>query len=91
MTYPDMRVKDVFVAEGDPDRAFMTMELLGEPQPGEQGVRDAYVAANPHPIVRENGRWHMLMQFPILGEACPFTGSFSVETPVPADSATPSP
>ena len=61
-TYPEIAVKDVFTSPGDPDNAFMTMELLGEPQPGDQGLRDMYVAAIPHPIVREEGRWYMLLQ-----------------------------
>ncbi|MCH7735860.1 MAG: hypothetical protein IH872_00500 [Chloroflexi bacterium] len=91
LTYPAMQVKDVFVAEGDPDRAFMTMELTGEPRPGRRGEIDAYVAAIPYPIVREDGRWRMLMQFVAVEEGCPFSGSFSSQTPVPADSATPSP
>ena len=90
-TYPEMAVKAVFTSPGDPNRAFMTMELLGEPQPGDQGVRDTYAAAIPYPIVREEGRWHMLLQYPLLGEGCPFIGSFSRVTPAPADSATPSP
>ncbi len=90
-TYPEMRVKDVFVAARDPDRAFMTMELAGEPQPGEQGVRDAYLAAIPYPIIREDGLWRMLLQFPVVGEGCLFVGSSSRVTPAPADSATPSP
>ena len=90
-TYPEMAVKAVFTLPGDPNRAFMTMELLGEPQPGDQGVRDTYVAAIPYPIVREEGRWYMLLQYPLLGEGCPFTGSSISVTPAPADSATPRP
>ena len=90
LTYPDMRVKDVFVAEGNPNRAFMTMELVGEPRPGRRGEIDAYVAAIPYSIVRESGRWHMLMQFIVVQDGCPFSGRLSSQTPVPADGATPS-
>jgi hypothetical protein len=90
-TYPEIAVKDVFTSPGDPNNAFMTMELLGEPQPGEQGVRDTYAAAIPYPIVREDGRWHMLLQYLVVGDGCPFSGSPSSVTPSPVDSATPSP
>lgn len=90
LTYPNMRVKEVFVAAGNPDKAFMTMELLGEPRPGRRGEIDVFVAARPYPIVRENGQWHMVIEIFTVGEDCPFTGSFSRQTPVPADS-TPSP
>ena len=91
LTYPEMAVNAVFTSPGDPDSAFMTMELLGEPRAGDQGLRDAYVAAIPFPIAREDGRWRMVLQFPIIGDGCPFVGSFSRVTPVPADSATPRP
>ena len=91
LTYPDIAVKDVFTSPGDPNKAFMTMELLGEPQPGDQGLRDMYVAAIPHPIVREEGRGYMLLQYPLIGEGCPFIGSSISVTPRPADSATPRP
>ena len=33
----------------------------------------------------------MLMQFIVVQDGCPFSGSLSSQTPVPADSATPSP
>ena len=91
LTFPDMRVKNVFVAEGEPDRAFMTMELLRESQPARREGVDAYLASIPYPIVREDGRWHMTMQFPVVGDDCPFTRGFSSVTPAPADSATPRP
>ena len=90
LTYPEMAVNAVFTSPGDPDKAFMTMELLGEPKAGDQGLRDTYLAAVPIPIVREDGRWRMIFQFPIIGDNCPFTGSRSV-TPAPADSASPRP
>ena len=90
-TYPEMAVKAVFTSPDDPESAFMTMELLGVPRPGDQGVRDTYVAAIPYPIIREDGRWHMLLQFPIVGDGCPFVGSFSRQEAVPAEGSTPSP
>jgi hypothetical protein len=91
-TYPDMAVKDVFVALGNTEEAIMSMELLGEPQPGEQGLRDAYVASIPYSIVKQDGRWRMVLQFPIVGDVCPFVYSSSTSVPVPADSTpTPSP
>jgi hypothetical protein len=34
LAYPDMGVKDVFVATGNAEVAFMTMELLSGPRPG---------------------------------------------------------
>ena len=37
LTYPDMGVKDVLVATGNAEVAFMTMELLSGPRPGRQG------------------------------------------------------
>ncbi len=91
LTYPNMGVKEVFVALGDSDKAFMTMELLGEPRPGRRGEIDVFVAARPYPIVRENGQWHMVIEIFTVGEGCPFLGSFSGQTPVPADSSTPAP
>jgi len=81
-TYPDMAVKDVFVALGNTEEAIMTMELLGEPQPGEQGLRDAYVAHIPYPIVKQDGRWRMVLQYPILGDGCFFAYSSSSAEPV---------
>lgn len=89
-TYPDMAVKDVFVALGNTEEAIMVMELLGEPQPGEQGLRDAYVASIPYPIVKQDGRWRMVLQYPVVGDGCPFAYSSSSAEPVPAD-PTPSP
>ena len=50
-----MGVEEVFVAEGNSDKAFMTMELAGEPRPGRRGEIDVFVAARPYPIVREDG------------------------------------
>ena len=91
LTYPNMSVKEVFVAVGNSDKAFITMELLGEPRPGRRGEIDVFVAARPYPIVRENGQWHMVFEIFTVGEGCPFIGSFSRQTPVPADSSTPSP
>ncbi len=55
LTYPNMGVEEVFVAEGNSDKAFMTMELAGEPRPGRRGEIDVFVAARPYPIVREDG------------------------------------
>ncbi len=89
-TYPDMAVKDVFVSLGNTEEAIMTMELLGEPQSGEQGLRDAYVASIPYPIVKQDGRWRMVLQFPIVGDDCPFVYSSSSATPLPAN-PTPAP
>ncbi len=90
-TYPDMGVKEVFVAAGNSEEAFIKMELLGEPKEGDQGLRDAYVAALPFPIVREDGRWRMVLQFPIIGDGCPFVYSSSSQEPVPSEDSTPSP
>ena len=90
-TYPDMAVKDVFVARGNTEEAIMSMELLGEPQPGEQGLRDAYVASIPYPIVKQDGRWRMVLQFPIVGDDCPFVYSSSSATPLPSEDSTPRP
>ena len=90
-TYPDMAVKDVFVALGNTEEAIMSMELLGEPQPGEQGLRDAYVASIPYPIVKQDGRWRMVLPYPIVGDGCFFVYSTGSAIPVPADSSTPSP
>ena len=91
LTYPNMGVKEVFVAVGNSDKAFMTMELLGEPRPGRRGEIDVFVAARPYPIVRENGQWHMVIEIFTVGEGCPFLGSFSRQEAVPADGSTPSP
>ena len=55
LTYPNMGVEEVFVAEGNSDKAFMTMELAGEPRPGRRSEIDVFVAARPYPIVREDG------------------------------------
>ena len=90
-TYPDMAVKDVFVALGNTEEAIMTMELLGEPQPGDQGLRDAYVASIPYRIVKQDGRWRMVLQYMIVVDDCPFVYSSSRATPLPADDSTPSP
>ena len=90
-TYPDMGVKEVFVSAGNPEEAFIKMELLGEPKEGDQGLRDAYVAALPFPIVREDGRWRMVLQYPILGDGCPFVYSSSSQEPVPSENSTPNP
>ncbi len=84
-TYPDMAVKDVFVAVGNTEEAIMSMELLGEPQPGEQGLRDAYVASIPYPIVKQDGRWRMVLQYPIVGDGCFFAYSSSRSEPTRAD------
>jgi hypothetical protein len=93
-TYPEMSVKDVFVPVGDTQEAFITMELLGELKSGEEGIRNAYVAAMPLQIVKEDGRWHMLLQYPVMGEGCPFVDGYSREeaTPeevIPGGTATP--
>lgn len=87
-TYPEMDVKEVFVAPGNSENAFMTMELLSEPGAGEQGIRDAYVANIPYPIVRENGRWLMYLQFPIVEHGCPFVGEISRQEAIPAEGPT---
>ena len=91
LTYPDMGVKDVFVATGNAEVAFMTMELLSGPRPGRQGEIDAIVAGRPYSIVVESGRWRMFMEVFSVGDDCPFLGSFSRQEVVPADSSTPSP
>jgi len=91
LTYPDMGVKDVFVATGNAEVAFMTMELLSGPRPGRQGEIDAIVAGRPYPIVLESGRWRMFMEVFSVGDDCPFLGSFSRQEVVPADSSTPNP
>ena len=56
-----MGVAEVFVAPGNSKKAFASMELLGEPQAGEQGLRDNYVANVPYHIVKEEGRWRLVM------------------------------
>ena len=89
LTYPQMGVTEVFVAAGNSTEAFMKMELLGEPRAGQRGFLDTYLAALPYPIVKEDGRWHMLLQFPVIGEGCPFEGSYSREEAVPGGTATP--
>ena len=91
LTYPNMGVEEVFVAEGNSDKAFMTMELVGEPRPGRRGEIDVFVAARPYPIVWEDGQWHMVLEIFTVGEGCPFIASSSRQRPVPADSSTPSP
>ena len=91
LTYLDMGVKDVFVATGNAEVAFMTMELLSGPRPGRQGEIDVIVAGRPYPIVLESGRWRMFMEVFSVGDDCPFLGSFSRQEVVPADSSTPSP
>jgi len=35
-TYPEMGVKEIFVAVGDTQEAFITMELLGEQKGGKK-------------------------------------------------------
>jgi hypothetical protein len=91
LTYPNTGVEEVFVAEGNSDKAFMTMELVGGPRPGRRGEIDVFVAVRPYPIVREDGQWHMVLEIFTVAEGCPFIASSSRQRPVPADSSTPSP
>ena len=91
-TYPEMAVKEVFLAAGNTDTAFMTMELLAEPGTGQDGAIDAYVASIPYSIVLEDGRWRMVINYIFLEDGCPFgEGSFSTEESIPAESSTPRP
>ena len=89
-TYPEMDVKEVFLAAGNTEEAFMTMELRNEPREGEEGTIDSYVANVPYPIAWEDGRWRMVLNFPVLGDGCPFVGSFSSQEATPAETPTPS-
>lgn len=89
LTYPDMGVKEVFVAVDNPDQAFVMMEFLGEPQAGREGLINDYLMSRPYQIVREEGRWHLAMEMIMLEEGCPFTGGYSVSTPTPAETSTP--
>ena len=91
LAYPDMGVKDVFVATGNAEEAFMTMELLSGSRPGRQGEIDAIVAGRPYPIVLESGRWRMFMEVLSVCDDCLFLGSSSRQEAVPADTSTPSP
>ena len=89
-TYPEMDIVGVFVAAGNSEEAFISMELRNEPEPGRRGIIDAYVAATPFKIVREDGKWRIVFQIITVADGCPFEGSFSRSVPVPAD-PTPSP
>ena len=84
LTYPVMDVHEVFVSPGNAESAFMTMKLRDGPRPGNQGEIDRYLASIPYPIAREDGKWLMVLQFPAIGDGCPFTGGFSSEEAVPA-------
>ncbi len=84
-TYPEMDVVEVFVAAGNTDNAIMTMKLRNEPADGDQGIRDAYVASIPYSVVKEDGRWRMVFQIIVIGDGCPFEGSFSSQEAVPIE------
>ncbi|PKB72053.1 MAG: hypothetical protein BZY87_02255 [SAR202 cluster bacterium Io17-Chloro-G6] len=88
-TYPEMDVKEVFLAPGNSEQAFMTMELRNQPGNDQQGVRDTYVVSIPYPIVREDGRWLMVFQFPFSIDGCPFVGEFSSQEATTAEGSTP--
>jgi hypothetical protein len=88
-TYPEMGVREVFVAVGNTQEAFITMELLGELKSGDEGMRNAYVAALPFQIIKEDGEWHMMLPFPVIGDGCPFVMGFSREEATPEKTATP--
>lgn len=90
-TYPEMHVKEVFLAAGNSEEAFMTMELRNEPRTGRDGAIDAYVASVPYPIVREDGKWRMVIQGIYSGDDCPFFGETSTQEAVPAGGSTPRP
>lgn len=90
-TYPEMDVDEVFVAAGNSEEAFISMELRNEPEPGQQGIIDAYVAGMPFKIVREDGRWRIVFQIITVGDGCPFVGSFSRQEAVPGEGSTPTP
>ena len=89
-TYPEMDLAGVFVAAGNTEEAFFSVELRNEPEPGRRGIIDAYVAGTPFKIVRENGSWRVVFQIINVGDGCPFERSSSRQTPVPAD-PTPNP
>ncbi len=89
-TYPEMDIVGVFVAAGNSEEAFISMELRNEPVPGRRGIIDAYVAATPFKIVREDGKWRIVFHLINVGDGCPFESSSSSSVPVPAD-PTPSP
>jgi hypothetical protein len=84
-----MGVAEVFVAPGNSKKAFVSMELLGEPQAGEQGLRDNYVANVPYHIVKEEGRWRLVMERIIVVGSCPFVYSSSREEAQPSEGSTP--
>lgn len=89
VTYPEMGVKEVFVAVGDTQEAFITMELLGELKSGDEGMRNAYAAALPFQMVKEDGRWRMVLPFLMVGEDCPFVGGYSTQEPTRENRDTP--
>ena len=90
LTYPEMNIVGVFVAAGNSEEAFISMELRNEPEPGRRGIIDAYVAGTPFKIVREDGKWRIVFQIITIADGCPFQRSSSSSEPVPAD-PTPSP
>ena len=51
-----MDVKEVFVAPGNSEETFVTVELQKEPRAGGQGLRDTYVAGIAYATVAAETR-----------------------------------